>query len=252
MRGLSAFDSSVILESPENVYVAAIDKLSSHFVSIGLFSSGDKVKQMSEYRSFVTKLRLIPLPSYDDWVHFLVNHYEIQCRPHLLQLFKDSCLCLVPFVEIPPPFDVPMSALESDKSLFDSCVVSLQISYQTVPHVSGLYRDPKAISRVFRLLGRGTELLTDKKFLIWNFLKGSHSRRSALQGKFESGYRKAVLRLKRPTVSSTSTTPSVSRTSSVSSSPSPEPSLGKLSVSLSRCPGSAQEGSSKRMSTKSP
>ena len=145
-----------------------------------------------------------------------------------------------------------MSALESDKSLFDSCVVSLQISYQTVSHVSGLFRDPKAISRVSRLLGRGTELLTDKKFLIWNFLEGSHSRRSALQGKFESGYRKAVLRLEKPTVPSTSTTPSVSRASSVSSSPSPDPSLGKLSVSLSRCPGSAQEGSSKLMSTKSP
>ena len=162
LRGLSAFDSSVILECPENVYLAAIDKLSSHFVSIGLFSSGDKVKQMSEYRSLVTKLRLSPLPSYDGWVHFLVNHYEVQCRPQLLQLLKHSCLCLAPSVEIPPPFDVPMSALESDKCLFESCVVSLQISYQTVPHVSSLFRDPKAISRVFRLLGRGTELLTDK------------------------------------------------------------------------------------------
>ena len=95
LRGLSAFDSSVILESPEIVYVAAIDKLSSHFVSIGLFSSGDKVKQMSEYRSFVTKLRLSPLPSYDNWVHYLLNHYEVQCRPHLLQLFQHLCYASV-------------------------------------------------------------------------------------------------------------------------------------------------------------
>ena len=49
----------------------------------------------------------------------------------------------------------------------------------------------------------------------------------------ESGYRKAVLRLEKPTVSSTSTTPIVSRTSSVNSSPSPDPTLGKISVALS-------------------
>ena len=170
-----------------------------------------------------------------------------------MQLFKHSCLRLAPFVEIPPLFEVPMSALESDKCLFESCVVSLRISYQTVLHVSSLFRDPKAISRAFPLLGRGTELLSDKNILIWNFLRGSNSRRTALQGKLESGYRKAVLRLEKPTVSSTSTTPSVSRTSSVNSSPSPDdPSLGKLSVSLSRCSGSAQEGAPKKMSSKSP
>ena len=33
----------------------------------------------------------------------------------------------------------------------------------TVTRVSSLYRDPKSISRVFRFLGRGADLLTDKK-----------------------------------------------------------------------------------------
>ena len=92
-----------------------------------------------------------------------------------------------PIVEAPPTFDVPVPALESDKSSFQSCNVSLQISYQTVPHVSSLFRDSKAISRAFRLLGRGMDLLLDKKFCIWNFSKGNSSRRASLNEKMEAG-----------------------------------------------------------------
>ena len=240
-RGLSSFDSPVMLESPEEVYVSAIEKLSGHFVSTGLLTPSDKVKVVSQYRSFVTQLRGGPIPNYDDWVHFIANHYEIQCRPQLMQLFKHSCLCLISTVEIPPKFEVPMPTLESDKSTFESCVVSLQIAYRTVSHVSSLFRDPKAVSRAFRLLGRGAELLMDRKFQIWNFQKGNNSRRTALLGKLESGYRKSVLRLEKSSVSSTSTTPSVSRCSSVNSTPSPDLTLSRVSVALSRCPETARE-----------
>ena len=120
-------------------------------------------------------------------------------------------------------------------------MVSLQIAYRTVPHVSSLFRDPKAVSRAFRLLGRGAELLMDRKFQIWNFRKGNNSRRTALLGKLESGYRKSVLRLEKPSVSSTSTTPSVSRCSSVNSTPSPDLTLSRVGVALSRCPETARE-----------
>ena len=251
LRGLSAFDSPVVLESPEDVYLSAIEKLSSHFVAVGLITSSDKVKSVSQYRSFVSKLRTETIPSFDNWIQFIVTHYEIQCRPELLRLFKLSCLCLAPVVDVPPPFDVPIPALESDKSSFQSCVVSLQISYQTVEHISSLFRDTRAISRVFRLLGRGSELLSDKKFSVWNFQKGSNSRRTVLQGKLETGYRKAVLRLEKSTVSSTTTTPSVSRTSSVNSTPSPDLSLGRINVSLSRCSSGDQGESSKKACSKS-
>ena len=43
------------------------------------------------------------------------------------------------------------------------------------------FQRPEAISRAFPLLGRWTELLSDKKFLIWIFLRGSNSRRTALK-----------------------------------------------------------------------
>ena len=95
-------------------------------------------------------LRAGAIPGYDDWVQFVASHYDAQCRPELLQLFRHWCLCLAPIVEVPPTFNVPVLALESDKRSFQSCFVSLQISDQTVPHVSSLFRDSKALSRAFR------------------------------------------------------------------------------------------------------
>ena len=129
-------------------------------------------------------------------------------------------------------------------------MVSLQIAYQTGSRVSSLFRDPKAVSRAFRLLGRGAELLMDRKFQIWSFQEGSNFQRTALLGKLEFGFRMSVLRLEKPSVSSTSTTPSVSRTSSVNSTPSPDPTLSRISVALTRCPETTREV--KATGTKSP
>ena len=97
------------------------------------------------------------------------------------------------------------------------------------------YRDPKSVSRVFRLLGRGADLLADWKFSVWNFMRGSGVRRTALLEKLETGYRKAVLQHDKSIISSTSTTPSVSRMGSVNSSPSADPSLSRINVPLVRC-----------------
>ena len=250
VRGLSAFDSAVIIDGPEANYVVAIEKLSSHFVSTGLITSGDKVKIISQYRSFVTKLRSEPAPEYDCWIQFLSAHYELQCRPELLRAYKFACLCLSPQTDMPSEFDVPMPGLESDNETFQSCVRSLQLSYRTVPHVSSLYRNAKTVNRAFRLLGRGADLLSDKKFSICNFSKGSAAKKTSLLGKLETGYRKSVLRFDRPIISSTTTTPSISRTSSANSSPSPDPSLGRISVTLDRCSGSKTGSSPKKIGEK--
>ena len=134
-----------------------------------------------------------------------------------------------------------MPKLAFDVEMFDSCLRSLQISFSTVPHVSSLYKDPKPVCRVFRLLGRGTDLLMDKKFSVWNFLKGSGPRRTAMLRKTEAEYRKAILHNDRPAVTSNTTTPSVSRASSVHSTPSPYLTLGRVNVSLSRCSEAAPE-----------
>ena len=241
MRGLSAFDPAVMLDGTEANYTVAIEDLSSHFASIGLISSSDRVKMVSQYRALVTKFRSGTGLEYDDWIHFISSHHVLQCRPELFLLYKFACLCLPPLVEMPTEFVVPMPALGSNEETFQSCVKSLQMSYSTIPHVSSLYRDPRSVSRVFRLLGRGSDLLTDKKFSVWNFLKGSGPRRASMLGKLEIGYRKAVLRHEKPVVSSNTTTPSVSLTSSVNSTPSPDPALSRVSVPVSRCTGSSLE-----------
>ena len=95
---------------------------------------------------------------------------------------------------MPTEFIVPIANLESDKGVFQSCLRSLQASYLTVPHVSSLYRDPKSIGRVFCLRGKGPDLLSDKRFSVWNFLEGNGPRRTGMMGKLETGYRKAVLK----------------------------------------------------------
>ena len=182
-RGLSSFDPSVIFEGSEEHYTVSIEKLATHFVGSGWISSSDKVKVISQYRSFITKLRDGPVPDYEDWIHFLSSHYKVQCRPELYQLDKYSCLCLPLLIEMSTPFVVPLASLEYGAKTFQSCLRSLQASNQTIPHFSSLYRNPKSISCVVRLLGRGTDLLTDKKFSVWNFVKGSRAKRTTLLGK---------------------------------------------------------------------
>ena len=191
-----------------------------------------------------------PAPEYDCWIQFLSAHYELQCRPELLRAYKFACLCLSPQTDMPSEFDVPMPGLKSDNETFQSCVRSLQLSYRNVPHVSSLYRNAKTVNRAFRLLGRGADLLSDKKFSIWNFSKGSAAKKTSLLGKLETGYRKSVLRFDRPIISSTTTTPSISRTSSANSSTSPDPSLGRISVTLDRCSGSKTGSSPKKIGEK--
>ena len=170
IRGLSAFDPAVILVGPAANYTNAIEKLTSHFVSANLITSSVKVKVVSQYRSLAIKLRSDDSPEYDDWITFLTSHYELQWRPELFQFFKYSCLCLPPRVVMPPEFNIPMAGLGEEN--FQSCIKNLQMSYSIIPHVSSLYRDPKSVSRVFRLLGRGADLLADRKFSIWNFMRG--------------------------------------------------------------------------------
>ena len=106
MRGMSAFDPAVMLDGPEQNYVGAIECLSSHFVAKGWLTASNKVTFVSEYRSFIVKLRLVDKTPRDGWIHYLESHYEMHCRPALLQIFRFACLCLLPVMSIPAKFDV--------------------------------------------------------------------------------------------------------------------------------------------------
>ena len=110
-----------------------------------------------------------------------------------------------------------------------------------MPNVSSLFRDPRSVSRVFRLLGKGKDLLSDRKFSMWNFLKSSGPRRAKLQAKLENSYNGAVARREDVQLAIDSDVPSGSRSSSNTSSPAPKALTGKATLSLSRCVGGAKD-----------
>ena len=118
LRGLSSFDYAVLLDGPEENYVSAVESLTSYFVSCGWMTASNKVKAVSQYRSFAIKLRAESGIIRSDWVQFLISHYEMQSCPELLQLFRNACLCLPPVVIEPPKFHVSIPGLESDEHFF--------------------------------------------------------------------------------------------------------------------------------------
>ena len=71
-----------------------------------------------------------------------------------------------------------------------------------------------------------------------------------MMDKLETGYRKAVLKFEKPGVKSGSITPSINRTSSVNSTPSPFPTLSRVSLENSKCTEKVAEGTSQKLKTK--
>ena len=235
IRVLSCFYNAVMLDGPERHYIAAIEDLMSHFVSSSLITPGDETKCVSQYRSFVTKLRTVNDVPRGDWVLFLGAHYEMQSRPELSSVFRYASLCLPPTVTRSTSFKVSVPDLASDHEAFQSIVNSSQLSYVTVPNVSSLNQDPRSVCRIFRLLGRGRELLSDQKFSIRTFLRGSVHKRLALREKMETAYKKTVLHGEGLPIFLDVSSPSGSAPSSSNSSPVPGPALSRVSVSVARC-----------------
>ena len=143
--------------------------------------------------------------------------------------------------KIPVRFVVPIPELGPDEEMFHSCVTSIQVSYATVPNVSSLFREPRSISRVFRLQGKGKDPLSDRKFSMWNFLRGSGPRRARLQAKLENSYKGVVARREDVQLAVDSDGPSGSRSSSNASSPATKTLTGKATLSLPRCVSGAKD-----------
>ena len=73
VRRLACFDSAVFLHGTEEQYTCAVESLTGHIVDVGCTTS-EKTKAVSQYRSFVTKLRACGVPQPEDWFQFLVSH----------------------------------------------------------------------------------------------------------------------------------------------------------------------------------
>ena len=127
-----------------------------------------------------------------------------------------------------------MRKLGHEEEIFRSCINSIQHSYTTVANVSSRYTGLRSVSRVFRLSGRGRELLGDRKLSIWKFLRGRGFNKAELHLKVETAYKDATVRPSNLHPSEDVDAVSEPQTSSSAGSPSTRPNLGKATLILPR------------------
>ena len=188
VRGFSIFDEAIVRHGEEEDYSRECEMLRDFFVESKWISSNVKPLIYSEYHSFVAQFGSNVIEHDGEWVDFLSGYYEMHCRENLFLAFKLCCLSLANHSAIPPHFTVTLPQLASDADEFRSSVRSIQSSLSGIPNVSGLFSNPRTISPVFSLLGKGNALLSDATFSVWDVTASCSSRRRLLLNKLESRY----------------------------------------------------------------
>ena len=188
VRGSSIFDEGVIRHGEETNYCHDAEFLCDYLIQQQWISAASKPLVMSEYRSFVEKFRSCS-PVYDGtWVDFLSGYYELHSRENLFTVFKLCCLSLSVVYNIPPPFNLSSLQLSSDYDEFHSCVRSTRSALIGVPNMSGLFNNPRTVGPIFSLLGKGSTLLEDEDFSVWDVTSSCLSRRQLLLNRVDARY----------------------------------------------------------------
>ena len=143
---------------------------------------------VSEYSSFITHFRSRDVTYAGDWMFFLSGYYEMHCRENLFIVFKLCCLSLPARLTVRLNFTVNIPGLSSDYDECNSSVKCIQSSLSGITNVSGLFSNPRTISSIFTLLGRGRALLEDASFSLWDVLPSCSSRRQRFLNRLESRY----------------------------------------------------------------
>ena len=188
VRRFSIFDEAVVRHGAEEDYSHESGMLCDFFVEGKWISNAVKPLVISEYSSFITQFRSRDVTYAGDWMSFLSGYYEMHCRENLFIVFKLCCLSLPARLAVPPNFTVNIPGLSSDHDEFNSSIKCVQSSLSGIPNVSGLFSNPRTISRIFTLLGRGRALLEDASFSVWGVLPSCSSRRQRFLNKLESRY----------------------------------------------------------------
>ena len=188
VRGFSIFDENVIRFGEEVDYTHESEMLCDFFVQQKWVSHTATPLILSEYWSFAEKFRWHDVSYEGECITFLTKYYELHCRENLFSIFKLCRLSLPAVPIIPPIFTLALEDLVSDVTEFQSCVRSVQSSLFGVPSVSELYSNPKTVSSVFSLLGRGQSLLEDEHFTVWDITSTCSSRRRRLSNQLDSRY----------------------------------------------------------------
>ena len=234
IRGLSCFDTSVMLDSPESHYRDCVERLASFFSESGWIPATTKSVIVSQYRSLVTKLR-VDGAQLDDWFSYLSAGHEMRCRPELHQLFKFSCLCISQTLKKPNEFLVNFPTMKGGSTELDSCVKSLQLAFVQMPDVSSLFSSVENISSLFPLIRQGPSMLADRKFSAWNLTKPIISRRLAIYTQLEGRYIKSSSREELALLASdTSSSNSASVTVSPAKVPGPSSAPAPVSLPLAK------------------
>ena len=188
VRSFSIFDEAVIRFGEEVDYTHEPEMLCDFFVQQKWVSPAAKPLILSAYWSFVERFKTHDVSYEGEWITFLTNYYKLHCRENLFSIFKLCRLSLSANLIIPPIFTLALEDLQSDVNEFQSCVRSVQSSLFGVPSVSELYSNPRTVSSVFSLLGRGQSLLEDENFTVWDTTSSCSSRRRRLSNQLDPRY----------------------------------------------------------------
>ena len=188
VRGFSIFDEAIVRHGEEEDYSHESEVLCDYLVENKWMGDGTKPLVCSEYRSFIAQFRSASVDYDGDWICFLSSYHEMHCRPNLFHVYKLCCISLSNSFVVPPTFTISLPDLTSDVDDFNSSIRTIQSSLVGVPNVSGLFSNPRTISPIFTLLGKGRGLFTDSAFSIWNVVSSSASRRHLFHNKLESRY----------------------------------------------------------------
>ena len=191
VRGLSSFDPGVLMHSPETIYTESIQLLVNAFKSSGWITAPETTLVVSQYRSFVTKIRadstLVPI----DPVGFLSTNWELQSRAALYKVFRRACLCIgwrkpnYPVVSIELP-EVSMSA-----DCRNSLVSCLQLSLGSFANLTELFISSNSLDNLQSLLDIRSEISSDSTYSFWNVLQTSRVDRLKIVKQLERLYLRA-------------------------------------------------------------
>ena len=135
------------------------------FKSSGWVTASAATLVVSQYRSFVTKLRadatLIPI----DPVEFLSNNWELQSRAALHKVFRCVSLCIGPAVSIELP-EIPMA-----NDCRNSVISSLQLTINSFANITELFISSKSLDDLQSLLDTRNENSIDSAYPFWDVLQ---------------------------------------------------------------------------------
>ena len=192
VRGFSVFDEAVIRYGEEVDYAHESELLCDYLAQQKWISHTTKPLVLSEYGAFVEKFRSHSFSYEGERISFMSKYYELHCRENLFTVFKLCTLSLSGVHVIPSVFTIELLELASDSREFQSCVRSIQSSLVGVPNVSELYHthnaNPRTVSSVFSLLGKGRTLLENAYLSVWDLTSSCSSRRRRISNHFDSRY----------------------------------------------------------------